>query len=48
MTPYEAALLGSKEISFTIVSMTLALCSAFIPLLFMQGIIGKLFHDLLL
>lgn len=43
--PYEAALQGSKEIGFTIVSMTLSLCSVFIPLLFMQGIIGKLFHE---
>ncbi len=45
MPPYEAALLGSKEIGFTIVSMTLSLCSAFIPLLFMEGVIGKLFHE---
>lgn len=45
MTPYEAALQGSKEIGFTILSMTLSLCSAFIPLLFMQGVIGKLFHE---
>ncbi|HEY5259450.1 MAG TPA: efflux RND transporter permease subunit, partial [Rhabdochlamydiaceae bacterium] len=45
MPPFEAALLGSKEIGFTIVSMTLSLCSAFIPLLFMDGVIGKLFHE---
>ncbi|HEX2579458.1 MAG TPA: efflux RND transporter permease subunit [Rhabdochlamydiaceae bacterium] len=43
--PFEAALQGSKEIGFTIISMTLSLCSAFIPLLFMDGIIGKLFHE---
>ncbi len=45
MAPYEAALLGSKEIGFTIISMTLSLTSAFIPLLFMGGVIGKLFHE---
>ncbi len=45
MPPFEAALQGSKEIGFTIVSMTLSLCSAFIPLLFMDGVIGKLFHE---
>jgi hydrophobic/amphiphilic exporter-1 (mainly G- bacteria), HAE1 family len=43
--PFEAALQGSKEIGFTILSMTLSLVSAFIPLLFMGGIIGKLFHE---
>jgi HAE1 family hydrophobic/amphiphilic exporter-1 len=45
MPPYEAALQGSKEIGFTILSMTLSLASAFIPLLFMGGVIGKLFHE---
>lgn len=45
MPPYEAALQGSKEIGFTILSMTLSLCSAFIPLLFMGGVIGKIFHE---
>jgi HAE1 family hydrophobic/amphiphilic exporter-1 len=45
MPPYEAALQGSKEIGFTILSMTLSLSSAFIPLLFMGGVIGKLFHE---
>jgi HAE1 family hydrophobic/amphiphilic exporter-1 len=43
--PHEAALQGSKEIGFTILSMTLSLSSAFIPLLFMDGVIGKLFHE---
>ena len=45
MPPFKAALQGSQEIGFTIVSMTLSLCSAFIPLLFMDGVIGKLFHE---
>lgn len=41
----EAALEGSKEIGFTILSMTLSLSSVFIPLLFMGGVIGQLFHE---
>ncbi len=43
--PMEAAIEGSKEIGFTILSMTLSLSSVFIPLLFMQGVIGQLFHE---
>ncbi len=41
----EAALKGSKEIGFTIVSMTLSLVAVFIPVLFMGGIIGRLLHE---
>jgi hydrophobic/amphiphilic exporter-1 (mainly G- bacteria), HAE1 family len=43
--PMEAALKGSREISFTIVSMTLSLVAVFIPILFMSGLIGQLFHE---
>jgi HAE1 family hydrophobic/amphiphilic exporter-1 len=43
--PFEAALAGTKEIGFTIVSMTLSLTAVFIPLLFMGGIIGRLFRE---
>ena len=43
--PYEAALTGSKEIGFTIVSMTLSLAAVFIPILFMAGILGRLFRE---
>ena len=43
--PMEAALKGSKEIGFTIVSMTLSLTAVFIPVLFMSGIIGRLLHE---
>ncbi len=43
--PFTAALNGSKEISFTILSMTLCLCTIFIPLLFMGGIIGRILHE---
>ena len=40
-----AVLKGSSEIAFTIVSMTLSLAAVFIPILFMGGIMGKLFHE---
>jgi HAE1 family hydrophobic/amphiphilic exporter-1 len=43
--PVQAALDGSKEISFTIVSMTLSLVAVFIPLLFMPGLVGRLFRE---
>ncbi len=41
----EAALNGSKEIGFTIISMTLSLSAVFIPILFMSGLIGRLLHE---
>ncbi|MGH9683064.1 MAG: efflux RND transporter permease subunit [Candidatus Acidiferrales bacterium] len=41
----QAALSGSKEIGFTIVSMTLSLAAVFIPVLFMGGIMGRLLHE---
>jgi HAE1 family hydrophobic/amphiphilic exporter-1 len=41
----QAALNGSREIGFTIVSMTLSLAAVFIPVLFMGGIIGRLLHE---
>ena len=43
--PLEAALNGSREISFTILSMTLSLVAVFIPMLFMGGLLGRLFHE---
>jgi HAE1 family hydrophobic/amphiphilic exporter-1 len=43
--PLQAALNGSREIGFTILSMTLSLVAVFIPLLFMGGIIGRLLHE---
>ncbi|MEI6188222.1 MAG: efflux RND transporter permease subunit, partial [Alphaproteobacteria bacterium] len=45
MSAYEAALIGSKEVSFTVISMTLSLIAAFIPVLFMPGIVGRLLHE---
>lgn len=41
----QAALMGSKEIGFTILSMTLSLVAVFIPVMFMGGIVGRLFHE---
>jgi HAE1 family hydrophobic/amphiphilic exporter-1 len=43
--PLAASLVGSKEIGFTIVSMTLSLAAVFIPVLFMGGILGRLFRE---
>jgi hydrophobic/amphiphilic exporter-1 (mainly G- bacteria), HAE1 family len=43
--PFEAALKGSREIGFTIISMTLSLAAVFIPILFMSGILGRLLHE---
>ncbi|HEV8434856.1 MAG TPA: efflux RND transporter permease subunit [Thermoanaerobaculia bacterium] len=43
--PFEAAVKGSKEIGFTIISMTISLAAVFIPILFMGGILGRLFHE---
>lgn len=44
-TPFNAAVAGSQKISFTIVSMTLSLVAVFIPLIFMAGLIGKMFEE---
>ncbi|MEI7534410.1 MAG: efflux RND transporter permease subunit [Verrucomicrobiae bacterium] len=43
--PMQAALNGAKEISFTIISMTLSLSAVFIPVLFMSGLLGRLLHE---
>jgi HAE1 family hydrophobic/amphiphilic exporter-1 len=43
--PLAASLVGSREIGFTIVSMTLSLAAVFIPVLFMAGILGRLFRE---
>jgi len=44
-TPLQATLDGSKEIAFTIVSMTISLAAVFIPVFFMGGILGRLLHE---
>ncbi len=43
--PFQAALDGAREVSFTVLSMTLSLAAVFIPLIFMGGIIGRLFRE---
>ena len=45
LPPREAALKGSEEIGFTIVSMTISLAAVFIPVLFMGGVVGRLFNE---
>ena len=43
--PFQAALDGSREIGFTILSMTLSLVAVFIPVLFMGGVVGRVFRE---
>src|SRR4029434_5634459 len=45
MPAFEAALLGSREVGFTIVSISTSLVAVFIPIFFMPGVIGLLFHE---
>ncbi|MGH9585017.1 MAG: efflux RND transporter permease subunit, partial [Bryobacteraceae bacterium] len=45
LTPFKAALRGAKEIGFTVLSMSTSLVAVFIPILFMGGIIGRLFRE---
>ena len=44
-SPLQAAIKGSREIGFTIVSMTVSLTAVFIPVMFMSGIVGRLLHE---
>ena len=44
-TPFEAALKGSREVGFTIISISTSLVAVFIPIFFMPGVIGQLFHE---
>jgi multidrug efflux pump len=45
MTPFDAAMKGSKEIGFTVLSMSTSLIAVFIPILLMGGIVGRLFRE---
>ncbi len=45
LSPYEAAMLGSREIGFTVMSMSISLIAVFIPILLMGGIVGRLFRE---
>ena len=44
-SPFEAALAGASEIGFTVISLTVSLIAVFIPLLFMTGIVGRMFRE---
>src|SRR5207302_2453410 len=43
--PFEAAINSAKEISFTILSMTISLAAVFLPLVFMSGLVGRIFRE---
>ncbi|NBD12219.1 MULTISPECIES: efflux RND transporter permease subunit [Corallococcus] len=45
LPPMEAALRGAREVGFTVLSMSISLIAVFIPLLLMQGIVGRLFRE---
>jgi multidrug efflux pump len=45
LKPLEAALQGAREIGFTVISLTLSLIAVFIPLLFMTGLVGRMFRE---
>ncbi|MGZ5662061.1 MAG: efflux RND transporter permease subunit, partial [Usitatibacter sp.] len=45
MRPFESALVGAREVAFTVVSMSVSLVAVFIPILFMGGIVGRLFRE---
>jgi multidrug efflux pump len=45
LSPFDAALKGSKEIAFTVVSMSISLIAVFIPILLMEGMVGRLFRE---
>ncbi|HTS39749.1 MAG TPA: efflux RND transporter permease subunit [Xanthobacteraceae bacterium] len=44
-SPFDAALRGAREIGFTVISLTMSLIAVFIPLLFMTGIVGRMFRE---
>ena len=45
MEPFRAAIIGSREMGFTILSISFSLVAVFIPIFFMPGVIGSLFHE---
>ncbi len=45
LSPWKASIQGAKEVSFTVLSMSLSLIAVFVPLLLMGGLIGRLFHE---
>jgi len=45
LNPLDAALMGARQIGFTVISMSLSLIAVFLPILLMGGVIGRLFHE---
>src|SRR5205807_10235609 len=45
MTPLQAAMEGARQIGFTVISISVSLVAAFIPLLFMTGLVGRVFRE---
>ncbi len=45
LSPMQAAITGAKEVSFTVISMSISLIAVFVPILLMGGIVGRLFHE---
>ena len=45
MAPYKAAMQGAREVSFTVVAMSLSLVAVFVPILFMGGMVGRMFRE---
>src|SRR5271154_1500542 len=45
MPPMEASLQGAQEVGFTVLSMSLSLIAVFVPILFMGGVVGRIFHE---
>ena len=45
LPPLQAALIGARQIGFTVMSISISLVAVFIPLIFMGGILGRLFHE---
>src|SRR6185503_2941102 len=45
MTPFRAAIEGARQIGFTVISISVSLVAAFTPLLFMGGVVGRLFSE---
>jgi len=45
LAPLEAAIVGARQIGFTVISMSLSLIAVFLPILLMGGIVGRLFHE---
>ena len=45
VAPFKAAFIGTKEVSFTVISMSVSLIAVFIPILFMGGIVGRFFQE---